>query len=206
MEEPLGRAIGNSLEIIESIDFLKGKIQSGDIVDLTYSFASIALLQLGLYENQTEAIEYLKELVSSGKALEKFKELIIAQGGNPEIINNYDLFDLPMYKIECQSKKSGFVKNIDAYKIAYSCKILGAGRDRKTDPIDYSVGIYLNKKSGEWVEKNEVLYTIYSNNPEKTLLAQKYCDEAFVIDEVKPSHNNMIYKIIRAAEEEDDDV
>ena len=203
MEEPLGRAIGNSLEIIESIEFLKGNIKTGDVADLTYSFASIALLQLGLFPTQLEAKAHLKELVESGKAIEKFKELIIAQGGNPEIINNYDLFDLPAYKVECESKKSGYVHYIDAYKIAYGCKILGAGRDRKTDPIDYSVGIYLNKKSGEWVNKGDILYTIYSNDSDKTKLAQKYCDEAFIIDESKPAHNNMIYKIIRAEEDED---
>ena len=204
MEEPLGRAIGNSLEIIESIEFLKGNIKNGDVAELTYSFASIALLQLGRFKNQNEAKEYLKEIVESGKALEKFKELITAQNGNAEIVDNYDLFDLPSFKIECQSKKDGYVHNIDAYKIAYGCKILGAGRDRKTDPIDYSVGIYLNRKSGEWVNKGDVLYTIYSNDTEKTQIAQKYCDEAFSINENKPSNNNMIYKIIRVQEEDED--
>lgn len=203
MEEPLGRAVGNSLEIIESIEFLKGNIKTGDIADLTYSFASIALLQLGLFEDKNEAKEHLKQIVENGKAIEKFKELIIAQGGNPDVIDNYDLFDLPTYKVEYKSKKKGFVHKIDAYKIAYACKILGAGREKKSDPIDYSVGIYLNKKSEEWVEKDEVLYTIYSNNPDKTKMAQKYCDEAFVIDESKPCHNNMIYKIIRANEDND---
>jgi len=203
MEEPLGRAVGNSLEIIESIEFLKGNIKSGDVADLTYSFASIALLQLGMYETQLEAKEFLKSLVESGKALEKFRELIQAQGGNPDIVDNYDLFELPSYKVECESKKSGYVHNIDAYKIAYACKLLGAGRERKTDPIDYSVGVFLNKKSGEEVNKGDVLYTIYSNNPDKTALAQKYCDEAFVINESKPAHSNMIYKIIRADEDED---
>ena len=99
MEEPLGRAIGNSLEIIESIEFLKGNIKTGDIVDLTYSFASIALLQLGLFENEHDAKEHLKNIVESGKAIEKLKELIVAQGGNPDVINNYDLFDLPAHKI-----------------------------------------------------------------------------------------------------------
>lgn len=203
MEEPLGRAVGNSLEIIESIEFLKGNIKTGDVADLTYSFAAIALMQLGMYETQVEAKEHLKNIVESGKALETFRELIAAQGGNPEIIDNYDLFDLPTYKVECESKKSGYVQNIDAYKIAYGCKLLGAGRERKTDPIDYSVGVYLNKKSGEWVEKGDILYTIYSNNPDKTVAAQKYCDEAFSINENKPSHSNMIYKIIKADEDED---
>ncbi len=201
MEEPLGRAVGNSLEIIESIEFLKGNIKEGDVADLTYSFASIALVKLGRYEDRNEAKAYLKGLVESGKALEKFKELIAAQGGNPEIVDNYDLFDLPAYKVECEAKKSGFVHNIDAYKIAYACKLLGAGRDKKTDPIDYSVGVYLNKKSGESVNKGDILYTIYSNNPDKTKMAQSYCDEAFDIAKEKPVQQNMIYKIIRADEE-----
>ncbi len=203
MEEPLGRAVGNSLEIIESVEFLKGNIKTGDVADLTYSFAAIALMQVGMYNNEAEAKEYLRELVESGKALEKLRKLIAAQGGNPEIINNYDLFELPKYKVECEAKKSGYVHNIDAYKIAYACKILGAGRDRKTDPIDYSVGIYLNKKSGEAVNKGDILYTIYSNDSEKTKIAQKYCDEAFDVNNEKPSHNSMIYKIIRAEEGND---
>ena len=203
MQEPLGRAIGNSLEIIESIEFLKGNIKTGDIADLTYSFASLALLQLGKFETQGEAKKYLKELLESGQALAKFKELIDAQNGDSNVINDYNLFKLPEFKVECESKESGYVQNIDAYQIAYGCKLLGAGRDRKTDPIDYSVGIYLNKKSGEWVNKGEVLYTIYSNDPEKTLAAQKYCDEAFVIKDTKPMIGNMIYKIIRAEEDED---
>lgn len=200
MEEPLGRAVGNSLEIIESIEFLKGNITEGDVAELTYSFASIALVQLGIYHDKNAAKAYLKELVHSGKALAKLKELIAAQGGNPEIIDNYDLFDLPAYKVECEAKKSGYVHNIDAYKIAYACKILGAGRDRKTDPIDYSVGVYLNKKSGQSVNEGDVLYTIYSNDTEKTKIAQRYCDEAFDIAKDKPAQQNMIYKIIRAEE------
>lgn len=200
MEEPLGRAVGNSLEIIESIEFLKGKIKEGDVADLTYSFASIALVQLGMYSDRNEAKAFLKGLVESGKALEKLKELIAAQGGNPEIVDNYDLFALPAYKVECEAKKSGYVHNIDAYKIAYACKLLGAGRDRKTDPIDYSVGVFLNKKSGEEVNEGDVLYTIYSNDVEKTKIAQKYCDEAFDIANDKPALSNMIYRIIRAEE------
>jgi len=201
MEEPLGRAIGNSIEIIESIEFLKGNLKTGDVADLTYSFAAIALTQLGIYETEDEAKAFLTELVNSGKALEKFRELIDAQGGNSAIIEDYDKFELPDYKVEYESKKTGYVQNVDAYKIAYACKMLGAGRDKKTDPIDYSVGIYLNKKSGESVNRGDILYTIYSNDPEKTKIAQKYCDEAFSINENKPSHNNIIYKIIKAEED-----
>lgn len=201
MEEPLGRAVGNALEIIESIEFLKGKITAGDVADLTYSFAAIALMQLGLYNDESSAIEFLKGLINNGKAIEKLRELIVAQGGEPDIIENYDKFDLPKFKVECEAKKSGFVQKIDAYKIAYACKLLGAGRDKKTDPIDYSVGIYLNKKSGEPVNNGDILYTIYSNDEEKTKLAQRYCEEAFSISKDKTVNNNMIYKIINAEED-----
>lgn len=201
MEEPLGRAVGNSIEIIESIEFLKGNIKTGDIAELTYSFATLALLILGKFETHVEAKEYLKSLIDSGKAIEKFKELISAQGGNPQIVDNYDMFILPTYKVECESKKSGFINSIDAYKIAYACKLLGAGRDKKSDPIDYSVGIYLNKKSGDKVKTGDLLYTIYSNDPEKTELAQKYCDEAFIVKDNEPMKNDIIYKIIRSDEE-----
>lgn len=201
MEEPLGRAIGNSLEIIESIEFLKGNITKGDVAELTYSFAAIALMQLGRYDNEEDAIAYLKELVHSGKAIEKLRELIAAQGGNPSVIDNYNTFDQAKFKVECEAKKDGFVSSTDAYKIAYACKILGAGRDKKTDPIDYSVGIFLNKKSGEEVKKGELLYTIYSNDPEKTKIAQQYCEEGIVISDSKPAHKDMIYRIIRREED-----
>lgn len=201
MEEPLGCAIGNSLEIIESIEFLKGKITTGDLAELTYNFAALSLIQLKKFDNINQAKKYLKNLVETGVALEKFKELIAAQGGNPNIVDNYDLFALPAYKIECEAKKKGFVNKIDAYKIAYACKLLGAGREKKTDSIDYSVGIYLNKKSGEEVLEGDVLYTIYSNSLEKISIAQQYCDDAFVIKESKPLKQELIYKIISSTEE-----
>ncbi len=201
MEEPLGRAVGNSLEIIESIEFLKGNITKGDVAELTYSFAAIALMQIGRYDNEEDAIAYLKELVHSGKAIEKLRELIAAQGGNPSVIDDYNTFDQAKFKVECEAKKDGFVSSTDAYKIAYACKILGAGRDKKTDPIDYSVGIFLNKKSGEEVKKGEILYTIYSNDPEKTKIAQKYCEAGIVISDSKPAHKDMIYRIIRREED-----
>ena len=200
MEEPLGRAVGNSIEIIESIEYLKGNIKSGDIADLTYSFAAIALMKLGLYKSEEDAKAYLRHIVESGKAIEKLKELILAQNGNPDVTENYDLFALPKYKVECEAKQDGYVHNIDAYKIAYGCKILGAGRETKADPIDYSVGVFLNKKSGECVNRGDILYTIYSNDAEKTKIAQKYCDEAYTINNEKPAQSDMIYKIIRAEE------
>lgn len=203
MEEPLGRAIGHSLEVIEAIEFLKGHCDNSDLAELTYSIGATTLLHLDLYNSDTEAVAYLKQLVHSGKALEKFKELISAQGGNPDVVNDYDKFVLPAFKIECESKKSGFVQYINAEKISQAVKVLGAAREYKSKPLDLSVGIYLNKKSGDKVEKGTVLYTIYSNSHEAAKSAQIYCDEAFVICDAKPSRSGLIYKIISTKDEED---
>ncbi len=204
MEEPLGRAIGNSIEVIESMEFLKGNIKSGDLADLTFAIAKIILINLGLYDDKKEAEMFLHNLIDSGKAIDKCKELISAQGGNPDVVDNYDKFELPEFKIECESKKSGYVQKINAFNIAKASKILGASRENSNDKIDCSVGIFLNKKSGEYVNKGEILYTIYSNDEDKTRVAQKVCDEAFLINDNKPIHNNLIFKIIKTEDEEED--
>src|SRR5574344_1757730 len=196
MEEPLGRAIGNSIEVKEAIDFLKGKTE-GDLTDLTYSFGVLALKQFNFAKTDEEAIKILKEAISSGRAANKFKELIKAQGGNPDVVDNFDLFEQPKFKIEVKSNQNAYVSKIDAYKIAYGCKILGAGREKKSDNIDYSVGIFLNKKSLEHVNPDEVLYTIYSNDVQKAKIAQSYCDSAFEYSSQKPQKHNMIYEIIQ---------
>lgn len=197
MEEPLGRAIGNSIEVIESIEFLKGGNCGNDITELTYDFAAIALMQVGKYSDAESAKKYLKSVIESGKAVEKFKELIKAQGGNPDVIDDYSKFPQAKYKVEIKSENEGYINKIDAYKIAYACKILGAGREKKTDDIDYSVGIYLNKKHGEFCKSGDVLYTIYSNDEGKTKQAQLLCDEAFELDKKQPEKINLVYKIIR---------
>src|SRR5574344_172925 len=196
MEEPLGRAIGNSIEVKEAIDFLKGKT-SGDLTDLTYSFGILALKQFNMAKSDDEALKILKETINSGKAVNKFKELIKAQGGNDAVVDDFSLFEQPKHKIEVLSKNDAYVSRIDAYKIAYGCKLLGAGREKKTDDIDYSVGIYLNKKSSQRVASGEVLYTIYANDIEKAKVAQKYCDEAFEYSSEKPTENQMIYEIVQ---------
>lgn len=197
MEQPLGRAIGNSLEVIESIEFLKGGKCGDDLCELTYDFAAIALMQTGKFDDMQKAKEYLKSVIDSGKALEKFKELIVAQGGNHKVVDDYAKFAQAKYKVEVPAGMEGFVQRIDAYKVAHACKILGAGREKKTDSIDYSVGIYLNKKHGEFCQEGECLYTIYANDEAKAKIAQQLCGEAFEISVQQLEKSDLIYKIIK---------
>ncbi len=195
MEQPLGRMVGNSLEIIESIEFLKGNF-TPDIKELTYSIAVLTLLHLKIAKNEEEAIEKIENAIKSGAALAKFRELIQSQGGDDSVIDDYSKFKQPAFKYELSSEFDGFVKNIDAYKIAYACKLLGAGREKKSDSIDFSAGVELRKIYGEKVEKGEVLAVLYSDSEEKLESALQGVRSAFDFCPDKPAHRTMVYKII----------
>lgn len=197
MNEPLGRAVGNSLEVIEACEFLKGNCKTGEVYELTYEFAILTLLQYKICKDRESAKEYIDELINSGKALNKFKELVKAQGGLAEALDDYSKLPTAKMQIEVKSDKDGFVENINAYKIALACKLLGAGREKKTDAIDLSVGVYLNKKSGEKVNKGEVLYTIYSNDETKTTQCRDLCNEAYSITTNEPEKKPLIYEIVQ---------
>lgn len=195
MEQPLGRMVGNSLEIIESIEFLKGNF-TPDIKELTYAIAVLTLVHLGIAKDENHALEMLDNAIKSGAALEKFKELIQSQGGDDSVIDDYSKFKQPAFKYELKSAFEGFVKNIDAYKIAYACKLLGAGREKKSDSIDFSAGVELRKIYGEKVEKGEVLAVLYSDSEEKLENALQGVRSAFDFCPDKPAHRTMVYKII----------
>ena len=194
MDEPLGRAVGNSLEIIETIDFLKG-ITAPDLAEITYQLAKLAILQTGLADDEKTALNMVKNVVESGLALEKFKKLAEVQGGNPKIVDDYSLLTQAKQKIEIKSQKSGFVEKIDALKIAKASKMLGSGRDKKTDAIDHAVGVFLNKKTGEKVEAGETLATLFVNdNPSK--ISSELVSDAFTISQNCPQIKSIIFAVI----------
>ncbi len=195
MEQPLGRAVGNSLEVIESIEFLKGNM-TPDIKELTYEMAALALVQLKKAKDKKQAYEIIDETIKTGKALDYLKKLIVSQGGDTKVIDDYNSFNQATKTFEITSDKDGYVLNIDAYKTAYACKLLGAGREKKTDSIDYRAGVFLRKIYSEPVKKGETIAVLYANNDEKLQQASVYLKDAFTICENKPDERNMIYKII----------
>ncbi len=195
MDMPLGRAVGNALEIIEVIEFLKGNV-CDDLAELTYEIAAISLLKTKKFDNKNAAIEYLKDLVHSGKALAKFKEIIENQGGNSEILNNYNLLPQSRVKIEVKAESNGYVTDIDAIMIAKASKLLGAGRTKKTDIIDYAVGVYLNKKHGEKVTEGEAIATLHVNDEKNLAEAIELVKNAYSFSETQPEKAIMIYETI----------
>jgi len=195
MNEPLGHAVGNSIEVIESIEFLKGNCPK-DLKDVTYELAILTLLRTNRAKSREDAIKMLDDALYSGKALQKFKELIISQNGDPFVIDDYSKFQQAQYKIDVKSLKTGYINHIKALEIAKATKTLGAGRTVKEDPIDYSVGIYINKKTGEYIEKNEPLFTIYANSIEQLEDVKKQAIDAFVIEDTPKNVEDLIYRVI----------
>ena len=197
MDEPLGRAIGNSLEVIEACEFLNGNVKDGEVYELTYELATLTLIQYNICKDKEEAQKYITELIKSGKALNKFKELVTEQNGDATALEDYTKLPTAKSIVEVKTDTNGYVENINAYKVALACKLLGAGRETKADQIDLSVGVYLNKKSGEKVDIGDVLYTIHSNDETKTQQCKELCDDAIKISKNKPPHKPLIYDIVQ---------
>ena len=165
MSQPLGNAIGNSLEVIEAIDTLKGKGPK-DLTELCLVLGSQMLVVGEKAETLGEGREMLERVIKDGTALELFGTLIEAQGGNRAIIHDTTLLPTAKYKINVQATQSGYITEMGANDIGVSAMLLGAGRADKDDVIDLSVGIVLKKKIGDFVNKGDVLAVIHSNTEE----------------------------------------
>lgn len=162
MSEPLGEAIGNSLEIVEAIDTLKGDGPE-DLTEMCYVLGSQMVVLAGKAETLDDARRLLKEALDSGKALEKFREMIADQGGDSSVVDHPEKLLTASYQSELTAKETGYVTKLVANEIGIAAMLLGAGRKTKEDAIDHAVGIKLHKKVGEKVEKGESLLTIYAN-------------------------------------------
>lgn len=162
MSEPLGEAIGNSLEIVEAIDTLKGEGPE-DLTEMCYVLGSQMVVLAGKAETLDDARQLLKEALDSGKALEKFREMIEDQGGDSSVVDYPEKLLTARYQSELPAKTSGYVTKLVANEIGIAAMLLGAGRKTKEDAIDHAVGIKLHKKVGEKIEAGESLLTIYAN-------------------------------------------
>ena len=185
MDEPLGFAIGNSLEVKEAIEILKDKGPE-DLRRLCLVLGSY-MLKLGrVTKTYQEGINKLEKILKSGVALNKFKEMIIAQGGNSGIIDNPELLPLAKHCTKIKANKSGYIQKIDSRLVGESAMLLGAGREEKESKIDLSVGIVLKKKVGNRININEDLAEVHYNDSEKLKEAKKKLLSSFIIGIKKP--------------------
>ena len=172
MNQPLGKAVGNNLEIKEVIETLKGNGPK-DLEEICLSSGAILLQQAKIYEDRKEARRALEENIKNGKAFEKFKEFVKAQGGDVEYIDHPEKFPVSKNLIEIKSENEGYIKDIDALAIGLSSCHLGGGRMKLTDVIDMSAGIYLNKKVGDFAKKGELLCTLHTNKDKVDSIVEK---------------------------------
>ncbi|MHB7936216.1 pyrimidine-nucleoside phosphorylase [Staphylococcus haemolyticus] len=193
MSQPLGRAIGNALELKEAIDTLNGKGPE-DLTELVLTLGSQMVVLANRANTLEEARQLLNEAIENGSALEKFKTFLENQGGDASVVDAPELLPTATYQIEYKAQSSGVVSELIANEIGVASMMLGAGRQTKEDEIDLSVGIVLNKKVGDVVKEGESLLTIHSNRENVDDVIKKL-DESIEI-QAQATTPTLIYKII----------
>lgn len=199
MNEPLGMAVGNSLEVIEAINTLKGHGPK-DLTEICLHSASTMLLQAKLFKTREEALQKLQENITNGKAFEVFCKFVEKQHGDVSYIKDISLFPKAKHTYEVRATISGTVKQVKALEIGTISMILGAGRKEKDDAIDMASGIVLNKKVGDKVVSGELLCTLYTEHDDYMEIVDRLRD-AFVID---PTNKKVKLQLIAAEISKDD--
>ena len=195
MNQPLGFAVGNALEVKEAIETLAGK-GPRDLTDLVLAIGARMLLLGGLVATVEEGRGKLEEIMASGKAVDKLAEMVEAQGGDKEEVYNLEKLPKATLLHAITAKQDGFIADIDAEAVGHASVVLGAGRLTKEMPIDLAVGLVLHKKRGDQVQAGETLVTVHANQEQLLQSALQELEGAFQISDIPPSEQTLIYKIV----------
>lgn len=182
MSQPLGVAVGNSLEVIEAIEILQGKAK-GDLLTVAMSLASHMLMLAGIAKDIEDAGEMLRQALESGRALEKLGQLIEAQGGERNVIYDTSLMPRAPLTENVYADKAGYISSMDCRALGTAAGELGAGRVKKDDIIDLSVGFIMKKRIGDYVGKGDVLCEVHANDSKKLLNAKSKISSCIDISE-----------------------
>ena len=195
MSQPLGYAVGNALEVQEAIQVLRGE-GPADITDLSRQLASYMVYLGGKSASPEEALVLVDQAWQSGAALEKLSQFIAIQGGNPDVIQNPELFPQPDWSLDLVSQREGFITEIDARQIGIASQHAGAGRERKEDPIDLTAGITLTKKVGDSIAKGEIIGKVCGMDRTRVEEASGIVLDAITIGQEAVSPPPLIHRII----------
>ncbi len=195
MNQPLGKAVGNALEVQEAIDTLKGRGPE-DITELSKKLAGIMVYLGGRAVSPEQGYEMASQALEGGMGLTQIRRFIEAQGGNGDIVYDYSMFPQPKFSLELKADRSGYVKTIKARQIGLASQKTGAGRETKEDEIVLSAGIVLNKKVGDKVVEDEVLATFYGNDLRKVKDGLEEAKSAFEISDEEVTRPELIKEII----------
>jgi len=195
MDQPLGRAVGNALEVIESVEALKGR-GPDDLRVLSLELAAHMLLLGDLAADLPRARQIAERVLRSGAALEKFREIVEAQGGDPHIVDDYARLPQARFHWDYTAPTEGVVVSAHAERLGMASMLLGAGRERLDAPIDHAVGLIVHKKVGERVARGDVLCTLYYNSRERLPRAVEQVRAAFAIGPSAPPPAPLIKAIV----------
>ncbi len=193
MNQPLGYTIGNSLEVKEAIEFMKGERQEQDLKKVTSELIFKLLKMSFPQKTKNELIENMNKVLSSGQVLEKFKKIIEFQGGNPDVVDNPDLLPQAKYKYEIRAHSKGYLNFVNNREIGLAVLEMGGGRKFKDDKIDHSAGIELLCKHSDKIEKNQPLMILHLNSLENISSIESRIWNAIRIDDSPPRLFKLIY-------------
>ncbi|MBR3512178.1 MAG: thymidine phosphorylase [Clostridia bacterium] len=195
MDEPLGHAVGNSLEVVESINFLKGDMPE-DVKEVVFTMGSYMLKLAGKGNDLKQNREKIQAVIDSGEAFEKFRELVIRQGGDVSFIDNPEKFEKAPIIVPVVSRREGYVQSLNAEVVGKAGVELGVGRKKKEDSIDPRLGFIFVKKTGDYVDDNEVLAYVHAPDAERAEEAVNRILEAYDISSLKQIKKNNILEVL----------
>lgn len=197
MDQPLGNEIGNASEIRESLDVLRGQ-GPADLTDITLELGAEMLMLAEIYDSKPAALEALEQVVASGEALEMFRKVIVAQGGDATVVDKPELLATSPYQTEFLADSSGVVQTCDALALGTAAMRLGAGRERKEDDIHPGVGITVHKKIGDRVTVGDALATLHYADNERLSLALPLVADAFEFGDSATAPNLILERVTGA--------
>lgn len=200
MNQPLGMAVGNALEVREAVELLSGKIPAGDpLYEVCMLLGTHMMLLSKLAESEQEAREKIEAALHSGAGLKKLQQMVTAQGGDASYICMERIDELckvrELFKV--YPKKAGYITSMNSERIGTAAQILGAGRATKADTIDPAVGLIMNKRLGDYVALDEPLCTMYINDASRKESALEMFYSAFEISDEKPAYRPIVYDVVR---------
>ena len=195
MNQPLGNYVGNALEVYEAIEILSGRAE-GDLKTVSLMLGAHILRLAGVVSTVDEGVRMLEEKIRSGEGLKKLSELFACEGGDPRVPYESDRLPKAPKQIDLFSDADGYVAGIHTDKIGYAAKALGAGRERKEDKIDLSVGIVMKKRLGDRVKKGEPLLTMHVSEISDVPRAEALAREAFRFTDTKPETPELIRGVV----------
>jgi pyrimidine-nucleoside phosphorylase len=195
MDQPLGNMIGNALEVVEVVEILRGG-GPADLRELCLELAGWMLHLGGISKTVADGKQQSEKLIASGQALERFRQMVELQGGDPRVIDDAKRLPQAQQTMQVASAKSGYLASMQCEHIGTACVILGGGRERKEDSVDPSVGIVLHKKVGDRVSSGEPLATIYYNTEPLAMRARQLIEASCQVSDAAPAQRPLIHKVI----------